>query len=308
MTTETIVIRETEPQPSIDIPGALWRGRWIIVAATLVGLVLAIFMLSILPRKYTAFLQLVPMEQSGAALNRNISGLASLAGINLPRGQASQFTYVLEVMKGADTAAAVARDQSLMHRLFPSQWNARERRWQQPDSALRPYASAVKSLLSMPQPAWHPPGKAELQTLVQRRLMVGEDPKKALVTLSFDDRDPTAARDLLVALHKAADGQLRARALDRTQANIQYLSMKLRTVDLAEHREALATALAEQERVLMTASVTGLDFAADELGSASVTDLPTSPNTLLVLASGLGGGMALGAAMVLGLAWRRQRA
>jgi len=291
-----------------DVVAALLRGRWWLVAGALLGLLGAIALLSILPPKYTAYLQLVPTEQGGAAVSRNISGLASLAGINLPRGQVSQFAYALEVMKGADIAAVVATDTPLMRRLFPAQWDARAGTWREPRGTLDPVKRTLKTILSMPQPAWHPPGRAELQQMVQKRLVIAEDPKRSVATLSFEDGNPQAARDLLAAIYGAADNHLRGRAIRRTGANIAYLSEKLRSVDLAEHREALASALAEQERVLMTAAATGQAFAADPLGAVTATDLPTSPNPVVALAIGLGLGIGLGAGLALLLAWRRRRA
>ncbi len=282
----------------------LWRGKWLIVAGTLLGLLGSIAYLHLATPRYMAYLQLVPTEQSGVQVARNISGLASLAGINLPRGGTPQFAFVLETMKGRDVAEAVAQNQPLMRRLFAASWNPATGRWEQPEDRLHGIESAIKTVLAMPQPAWTPPGALQVQRQVQKRLSITEDNKHSIATITLTHPDPAIARDLLAAVYEASDTLQRARMERRTVAYIDYISHKLLTVQLAEHRAALANALAEQERMLMMAR-TGQPFAADPLGMVSVTDKPVSPNMVIALAAGLvlGGLMGIGAAIFMW--WRR---
>lgn len=277
-----------------------WAGKWAIIACTALGLLLAIAFLHLATPRYMAFLQLVPTEQSGVQVSRNISGIASLAGINLPRGQGSQFAFVLESMKGRDVAMAIAKDQALMRRLFAKEWNPERRQWVEPRDSLRGAKDSVKALLAMKNSPWAPPGASELQEYLQKNLALAEDQKRSIATLTLTHSDPALARDMLAAVYRASDEHQRARMEGRTAAYIDYIARKLQTVQLAEHREALANALAEQERMLMMAR-TGQPFAADALGIVSATDDPVFPKTLVVLAVGLAaGGLAgFGAAFLL---------
>ena len=277
-----------------------WAGKWAIIACTAVGLLLAIAFLHLATPRYMAFLQLVPTEQSGVQVSRNITGIASLAGINLPRGQGSQFAFALETMKGRDVAMAIAKDQALMRRLFAKEWHPERRQWAEPPDSLRAAKNSVKALLAMKISPWTPPGASELQEYLQKNLALSEDQKRSIATVTLTHSDPELARDMLAAVYRASDEHQRARMEGRTAAYINYIARKLQTVQLAEHREALANALAEQERMLMMAR-TGQPFAADALGIVSVTDDPVFPKTLVVLAVGLAaGGLAgLGAAFLL---------
>ncbi|MBV8971509.1 MAG: hypothetical protein JO290_04380 [Sphingomonadaceae bacterium] len=249
----------------------------------------------------------MPTEQSGVSVSRNITGLASLAGVSLPKGQVSQFPLALETLKSRDVADAIVSDQTLMHRLFPHEWDAAHRRWREPDDALAPFKAAAKALLAVPPHPWSAPGAVAVQKLLERDLAIEEDQKRSIATISLTNADPMLARDVLAAVYRDADAHLRQRMDARTAAYIDYISHKLQQVTLAEHREALAAALAEQERTLMIAR-SGQPFAADPLGVVAVADKPVSPNPLLALAAGTGAGITLGGALVLLRDWRRRRA
>lgn len=299
-------VRPAPVDESVDYIGLFWRAKWWLVVGAILGLLGALAYLRAATPLYRASLQVVPVEQGGAAVSRNISGLASLAGINLPRGQGSQFGVLLETIKGADVATAVAADKPLMRRLFPNQWDARTRSWREPADPLREFKIATKSLLAMPIEPWSPPGRAALQRRLAKSLVIDEDQKRAIATIMLTDSDPELASDLLAALYRSADTHLRLRMDKRTSAYVAYIARKLSQVTLAEHREALAQALSEQERVLMMAR-SGQPFAADTLGTVAVTDKPVSPNTLMALVIGLGLGIGIAAAAIFGLDWRRRR-
>ena len=302
--TDVVTIDEAVPS---DYGALFWAGRWLIAAGLLAGLVLAIVYLHIATPRYRAYLQLVPTEQSGVSVSRNISGLASLAGVSLPKGQVSQFPLALETLKSRDVADAIAADQMLMHRLFPREWDAGHQRWREPDDALGSLKAALKTLLAVPPHVWSPPDAVAVQRVLDKDLAVEEDQKRSIATVTMTNADPLLAQDALGAVYRQADAHLRQRMDARTAAYIDYLSRKLQQVTLAEHREALAAALAEQERTLMMAR-SGQPFAADPLGVVSVTDKPVSPNPLIALAAGIGGGIACGAALVFVRDWRRRRA
>lgn len=73
-----------------ELFAALWRGKWWIVASTLVGVVIAVIFALSLPNIYRSEALLAPStEQQGgglAAMAAQFGGLASLAGVNLSGG------------------------------------------------------------------------------------------------------------------------------------------------------------------------------------------------------------------------------
>ena len=286
----------------VDLGRGLLRQWWLILAAALLGLAAASIALHVLTFRYTATLQLTPTEQAGTGISRNISGLASLAGVSLPKTQVQTFPLLLETLHGRDVAALLARDRAIMHHVFAKDWDARTATWRQPPDGLRGLKSAIKGLLGIPNYPWQPPGAADLQEHLQKRLDIAEDTKRSIATVGYSDADPAFAARILGQLVALADQRLRARALARSTSYIAYIQEKLRTVSIAEHREALVTAMSEQEKQRMMASA-NQPFAGDPFGSVAVSEKPTSPIPALVL----GGGVAAGVLAGFGIAYLRLR-
>jgi uncharacterized protein involved in exopolysaccharide biosynthesis len=101
--------------------------------------------------------------------------------------------------------------------------------------------------------------------------------------MNYPDR-PFAIQ-FLTELHRAADNELRQRAIQRTTDYIAYLSNMLSKITVAEHRVALAQALSEQEKSAMIAR-SGSAFAADLLERPWANSDPSSPRPIQTLLKG----------------------
>ncbi len=290
---------ETRPDPGLSAILLVLRRHWQFpTVGVVLGLATALVILHAVRPRFDAYLQIVPVERSGETVSRNLAGLASLAGINIRNEPISQFHLTLEILAGRDVAAEIAANKALMRRMFADEWDDRAQVWRPRPDAFRSLKKAAKALLAIPVREWSPPDDADVQDYLDRRLTLEENKQRGVATIILRDPDPDLARDLLVATYAAADRHLRQRADARAEAYIGYLAKKLSEVTLAEHRAALAEALAEQERLLMMAR-SGQPFAAEPLGAVTVTDRPTWPPVLLVLAAGLVAGGLAGASAAL---------
>src|SRR3546814_18293921 len=83
-------------------------------------------------------------------------------------------------------------------------------------------------------------------------------------------------------LHEAADWDVRQQTLLRTSAYIRYLSNKLTTVTVAEHRLALVATLSDQERLRMAAA-SNVPYAAEPFGPAYGSIYVTTPQPMQVI-------------------------
>ncbi|EJC1208081.1 LPS O-antigen length regulator, partial [Vibrio parahaemolyticus] len=82
---------------------ALWKGKWIIIAATFIFAIVSVLYTLSLPNIYKADALLAPAESSnGGGLSKmagQLGGLAALAGVNIGGSESSQTDLALEVMK-----------------------------------------------------------------------------------------------------------------------------------------------------------------------------------------------------------------
>ena len=217
------------------------------------------------------------------------------------QGGGINFQLYREAIYERQTADALARDPRIMRTIFEKEWNASTQNWVAPTGLVVGAKALINSAIGVPARNWQPPDAARLQEVIRKTVTVEVNTKSPVVRVSFDHPDPAFAVYFLNALHKDVDASLRARLVARTETYIAYLSEKLMTVTIAEHRQALAQALSDQEKLRMTAS-SGVAFAAEPFGEAAATRKPVSPNGPLVLVvaallgivAGIGSSLAYG--------------
>jgi LPS O-antigen subunit length determinant protein (WzzB/FepE family) len=293
------VISQSPPAPSGI--ALIWKRRLWVVAATALGLLAAVITLHVVTFKYTATMAVTPVQPNTAALPSGLAGLANLAGAQFGRGEvAKPFVLYVQLLTSDRVAARLAEDEVFKRHVFANQWDAASNQWRQPPSLTRGLVEGLKSILGIPSKAWAPPGAADVKRWLELRLGVSEDPKNGLATVTLTDPDPAFAVATLAKIHSIADSELRARELARSQNYIAYLTRTIASVQLSEHRAALAATLGDQERKRMVASA-NTAFAAEPLGPIVASDKPNVPKPLSILLSGLAGGLILG--LLLALNW-----
>lgn len=286
--------------------------EWKIVAACAVlALLWAAYQVHTAIPIYSAQMIVTPVQTTGedtnvtARLNGALGNLASLAGVQNPNAQtATQFRLYVDSLQSRDLGEDLARDQTLMKTLFANEWDQDTQSWREPERGLGSHLlSGIKSLLGYPPAKWQPPDGARMQQFLIYQLHVTQDVRKAyLVTISFDWYDPAFAVRFLQKVNAAADNHLRQKSLTRARQYIQYLSNKLDTVTIAEHRAAIMNSLSEQEKYEMVAS-SASPFAADFFDAPAASDVPVWPQPRGTYLRALLEGLLAGA--VLAYIWAR---
>lgn len=285
-----------------DFVAFAWRARWTSFFGALLGLGLSVLYLGMATYRYTATLIVTPVKSEMTQLPGNISGLAAIAGINLPGGGgANDFNLYILGLQSRQVASELAKNVEIMHRVFHSQYDPVSGQWRRPVGVIAIFSSAGKSALGIPGAEWRPPGSGELQKFLETNVKVVTDRKSNITNISVDYKDPQFAVELITDLHDETDAVLRRQALERADQAIGYLERQLSRVQLAEHREALAAMLSEQEKARMLASSTA-PYAAQPFGAAVVSSRPTSPQPVIVLLAGVLGGAVFG--LLAMMTWR----
>ncbi len=279
-----------------DVVLTVWRGKWIIVATTCVSVALVVTWMRLTDPLYTASMVVAPATDAGAqnltsSLSR-FSGLASLAGINLPVEESvSPFTQFNELLRSATLAQRVEEKHGILTRVFKDDWDAENGQWLRP-SGLK---AMVKRWLYpfFHLPAWTPPTIHGLAGFLEENVVVFEVGRSGMRQIEFRHKDPTFALHLLTWIHEECDALIRQGAEERTSSQIQYIESKLRNVTTAEHRQSLVELLSDQEKRMMMIQV-DLPFAARIVEAPMVSDKPTSPKPKLMLALAVAGGFLIG--------------
>ena len=222
-----------------------------------------------------------------------LGALSSLAGIDLGSGGNPSFRIFLDSLQSPVAAEQLVKQKDLLIEMFPREWSSEEKRWRQPPSLLRPITSIVASIMGYPSVPWTPPSTYRVYKYLQSEVRLAQDPKSGVVTLQMESENPAFAVKLLKTLNQGVDSLMRERVITRTSGYIKYLESKLTTVTVSDYRASLIENLSEQEKTRMMASG-GPSYASELLGDPVISNGPTAPPAVAILALALLMGAAAG--------------
>ena len=283
------------------------RAKGHIAGGILCGLVAGLAYLSLAKPYYTASMTVGPT--SAAPAMAGLGNLSSLALGGLGQGLAGKITSVLS---GAGSSQPVApfdafqstltstvlaehlvQNQDLMHRIFYNDWNAQDRKWEEPPGVISKLKDFARLILNLP--GWHPPDAESVTLYLSHNLEIEPMPGSSLVQLSFEFEDPAAARDLLAAIY--ADSESIVKNMDYVQSTRLISMMDASVTDESSLPESakqdLFTFLSQeyQIKLLTTAKIA---YAAGVFDPLYVTPRPTWPRPLPVFLIGALAGLLAG--------------
>jgi uncharacterized protein involved in exopolysaccharide biosynthesis len=221
-------------------------------------------------------------------LSGQFGGLASLAGISLPKS--GNWDQAIAKLRSRLLIEALVKNNNLLPQLFPDKWDASAGRW-------------------LDGPENQPSMGDAVQLIRQRVLQIREDPKTGMVTVRVDWRDPVLAARWANQLVALADAEMRREAIDDSSQALTALRGELDRAEQVELRSAISRLMEAQVKTRMLATIRK-EYAFHIIDPAVPSDLdkrvqPT--RTVMVLAGGILG-VILGILFVLlRLEWRRSQ-
>ena len=273
-----------------EVAGRLWAKRWWIAASVILFTGLFTTAAFLMKPVYRAASVMVAVGSERQGLSGSLSGaigslggLASLAGINIGSNSA-ETEEALAVLKSREFTEAFIRDKQLMAKLFAGMWDKQANTWKAgvvpptPAKAYRYFNKAIRS--------------------------VQQDKKTGLITVQIDWKDPAEAAAWANELVQRLNAEMRARAIDKTNASIGYLEKELNTTSVVATREAINRLIEVQVKQRMLANVTQeFTFRVVDKALPSDKDDPIRPQKVLMIAAGIAVGLAIGIVGVLLVGW-----
>jgi len=159
-----------------ELFAALWDGKLLIFIVTCAVFLFSSAYLHRAERSYTVSVTLRPTEdQSSAGGNLGgLGGLATLAGVQLPSGGATEFITFQAMLKSQEVASRLFADETLIQRLFAGEWDEGRKSFLQPaPSTLGNVKRLLKPLLTGEgQGAYIAPNAARLAEKITSTLSV----------------------------------------------------------------------------------------------------------------------------------------
>lgn len=279
-----------DPMADLDLAGllrSLWRGRWVILMSTVLAMLAGGAYAFLARQWYRAEVLLAPTQSrslpSGLA---QLGGLASLAGISLPTGGASETPVA--VLRSRDFARSFIEERELLHVLLADKWDAANGRWKQAD------------------PKRQPDLRDAIKFFDEKVRLVSDDRKSGLVTLSITWTNAAQAAEWANDLAARINARLRAQALEESDRNIEYLKKELADASVVGLQQSLSKLLeSEMQKSLLARG--SEEYAFKVIDRAWEPRKRVKPlRGIIVGASGIGG-MFLGAILAVLVGLRRSR-
>jgi uncharacterized protein involved in exopolysaccharide biosynthesis len=274
---------------SIDlgkVVARLWARRvWIVlsIAAFTIAFVAAALLTEPVYRAKTVFVSASSDREGMGTLTSalgQLGGLASLAGLSLGSSGAKS-EEALAVLRSRAFTERFIDDEHLMPILFARQWDPVAMQWR-----------GAKE-------TWPTPAKA-YKLFDDRVRKISQDVKTGLITLQIEWNDPILTAQWANGLVVRLNAEMRARAIESTNASVGFLEQELSKTAVVETRQAIARLMEAQINQRMIANVTK-EYAfrvADKAMPSDRRDV-VRPNKLLLFALGPTLGFSFGALVVL---------
>ncbi|PMN71084.1 Wzz/FepE/Etk N-terminal domain-containing protein [Enterovibrio norvegicus] len=277
-----------------ELFAALWKGKWIIIATTFLFAVAGVFYALSLPNIYKADALLAPAESSSGGLSKMASqfgGLASLAGVNLGGGEASQTDLAAEVIKSRQFVNAFIAKHELMVPLMAAKgWDLGKNELILDEEI---YNAETNTWLREPEGLrGSEPSEQEMyEAFVKEVLSVGSNKISGFYTLSIKHYSPYLAKQWTDWLIADINKVMRERTIKEATQNLAYLESQLEKTAIADMQSTFYSLIEEQTKSLMLAEVQD-EFVFKVIDQAVVPELKVTPNrpftVLLALMMGFG--------------------
>ena len=279
----------------------LWSGKWLISAITAVAAASSVAIALMLPNIYTANALLAPAEQSGggmSALMQQYGGLASLAGVSLPGGEAGSRSQLgMQMMKSrAFVGDFVKRRDILPELMAVKSWDAGSG-----DVVFDPEsydADSKKWLREVEPPKLPEPSAQEAHKAFSAILGVSQDKQTGYVTVSIEHQSPVVAAQWVNWLIKDVNAAVKAQDVAEAEKSIEYLREQVTNTSLADLQAVFFDLIQSQTETVMLAEVRQ-EYVFKTIDPAVAPEEKSKPSRALICVLGtLLGGM-LGVVIVL---------
>ncbi len=273
----------------------IWRGKWLVLAFSVIFAAGSVYYALQLPNIYRAETILSPLgKDGGIQLPGQLSGLASLAGVNLGGlSRGDNTNLALEIMVSRDFLSRfIEKHQVLVPLLAAESWEPDTQ-----DIKIDPKLYDVDSKRWIRKPRANQqivPTYWEAVKSFKKVFNVNRDKVSGMVKVTFDHVSPVFAADLLNKLVHDINEEMRQRELSEAQRSISYLTEQVNNTSLADLRTTLFELIEEQTKTLMLANVRE-EYMFRTVDPAVAPEEKHSPKRALivVLATFAGGFLAL---------------
>ena len=287
---------DTQYDDEIDLRelfGVLWAGSRKIIAITAVFAFVSVIYALSLSDQYKATVLLAPAQSDSSDLSGalgQLGGLASLAGVDIGSGESSEAQMAQEIMKSWSFIDVFIAENNISVEVYAAEGWSRGSNELQIDDDI--YDAETKTWLVENDNTGEvgPPSSWVLFEAFSERLVVSENNKSGLVSVSIEYYSPLIAKQWLDMYVAAINAHMQQRQMEKVTNNINYLQAQIEKTSIAEMREVFYTIIAEQTKNKMVAEASP-EYAFVAVSPSMVPEVTSQPQRrfIFILGTLLGG-------------------
>ena len=287
---------DTQYDDEIDLRelfGVLWAGSRKIIAITAVFAFVSVIYALSLSDQYKATVLLAPAQSDSSDLSSalgRLGGLASLAGVDIGGGDSSEAQMAQEIMKSWSFIDVFIAENNISVEVYAAEGWSRGSNELQIDDDI--YDAETKTWLVENDNTGEvgPPSSWVLFEAFSERLVVSENKKSGLVSVSIEYYSPQIAKQWLDMYVAAINAHMQQRQMEKVTNNINYLQAQIENTSIAEMREVFYTIIAEQTKNKMLSEASP-EYAFVAVSPSMVPEVKSQPQRafICILGTLLGG-------------------
>ena len=288
----------------------LWAGRIKIVAITAIFAIVSLIYALSLPNQYKATVLLSPTDSSGGGLSGALgqfSGLASLAGVSLGGGASGEGRVAQKIMQSWSFIEDFIEDNNLEVGVYAVEGWDKSSNELQINSGLYDVSKSQWLTVNNSNGELGPPSSWKLFKAFSSKLMVSENKKSGLVSVSIEYYSPIIAKQWLDLYVSAINEHMQKREVAKVTRNIEYLQAQVKKTNIAEMQKVFYTIIEDQIKNKMLAEASP-EYAFVAVSLSMVPEEKSQPKRRFMLISGTVLGFMLSLLLVLVMHYGRKSA
>lgn len=265
-----------------ELFATLWRGKWIIIAFTVVFAAAGVAYALYKPNIYQASVLLAPAHDEGgtSGLNGQLGGLASLAGISLGGGGANQTVMAKEVLQSRAFLTDFIHRHNLTIPLMATEaWDLKNEKWVIDREIYS--ADTGKWLADDDGESLKPTDWDMVKKFREEHLRVSTNDETGMVTVSVKSLSPSAAKDWAEKLVQDINEHMRGQDVKEAEARIAYLEDKLSETNIAGMQQVFYQLIESETRTVMLANAQN-EYVFKTVDPAVVPQEKSEPKRALI--------------------------
>jgi uncharacterized protein involved in exopolysaccharide biosynthesis len=266
-----------------ELFAAIWQGKWLIIAVTVVFTVAAVFYALSLPNIYKSEALLAPVsEDAGLKIPGQLGGLAALAGVNLGGlGGGDKTGLAMEIIKSREFLGRFIETHDLFIAIMAAEG------WNRSDNSLvidsEIYNTSTDQWVRDVKPPYQPkPSVLEVHEELLKLFAISQDKTSGMVKISVEHYSPYLAKQWVDKLVQAINEEMRNRELSEAQRSISYLNSQIEQTNIADVRTMLYSLIEEQTKTVMLANVRD-EYVFKTVDPAVVAEKKAKPKRALIV-------------------------